>query len=166
MIDSLLSSVYDMGRDNPLNALYLIGLFSFLLFATLMDIYDVIKKKIKIIRKKKMFNLLNKGKDVALSATIKKLLNMKIEKYGAVHLLELDSNQKTMKIEVLLKGEQEILEAKVHKYSIEERDEKYFLVLHDVETSREWINLVIEDYLNKEEFELPEKYVSMIKAVI
>ena len=113
-----------------------------------------------------MFNLLNKGKDVALSATIKKLLNMKIEKYGAVHLLELDSNQKTMKIEVLLKGEQEILEAKVHKYSIEQRDEEYFLVLHNVETSREWINLVIEDYLNKEEFKLPEKYVSMIKAVI
>ncbi|HHD80024.1 MAG TPA: hypothetical protein ENK99_00200 [Campylobacterales bacterium] len=71
-----------------------------------------------------------------------------------------------MKIELMLRGEQSVLEAKVHKYSIEEKDEKYFLVLHDVETSRAWINLVIEDYLNKEEFELPEKYVSIIKAVI
>jgi len=113
-----------------------------------------------------MFNILNKGKDIALSATIKKLLNMKIENYGTINLLELDSNEKTMKIDVSLKGEETILQAKVHKYSIEQKGEEYFLVLHDVETSREWINLVIEDYLNKEEFKLPEQYISIIKAVI
>jgi len=163
MIDSLLSILGDIDSSIletiiPLSLIWIMVI--------VMTIFEFIQKQIKIIRKKKMFNILNKGKDIALSATIKKLLNMKIEKYGTIQLLELDSNEKTMKIDVSLKGEESILQAKVHKYSIEQKGKEYFLVLHHVETSREWINLVIEDYLKKEEFNLPEKYVSMIKAVI
>lgn len=113
-----------------------------------------------------MFNLLNQGKDLALSATVKKIINMKIKKFGEVSFLALDSQNKTMELEVLLKGEQELLKAKVHKYSIENREEQYYLVIHNVETSREWLNLVLEEYLHNEEFELPEKYIGVIQAVV
>lgn len=113
-----------------------------------------------------MFNLLNQGKDLALSVTVKKIINMKIKKFGEVSFLALDSQNKTMELEVLLKGEQEELKAKVHKYSIENREEKYYLVIHNVETSREWLNLVLEEYLHNEEFELPEKYIGVIQAVV
>jgi len=113
-----------------------------------------------------MFNLLNKGKDVALSATIRKLLNMKIEKFGHVSKLELDSTLKTMFLEVALRGEVELLEIQVEKYSIEEENNKFYLQIHELKTSREWLNIVILEYLENQKIELPSQHIKLIKAVI
>ncbi len=113
-----------------------------------------------------MFNLLNKGKDVALSIAIKNIVSSKIDKFGEVSKLELDSQLKTMLVEVELKGDTSPLEVVVEKYSIEERDEAYFLKIHEVKTSREWLNIVIKEYIDSQEFELPSKYIKLIKAVI
>jgi len=164
MIDSLLSILQNIGEYAPLKEiipLFLIGLF--LIGAT---IYEFIEKKIKIIRKKKMFNLLNKGKDVALSATIRKLLNMKIEKFGHVSKLELDSTLKTMFLEVALRGEVELLEIQVEKYSIEEENNKFYLQIHELKTSREWLNIVILEYLENQKIELPSQHIKLIKAIV
>jgi len=110
--------------------------------------------------------MLNRGKDVTLSMAVKKIVNLKIEKFGKVSKLELNSTLKTMLLEVELKGEVELLEVKVEKYSIEEKLDKFFLKIDEVKTSREWLNIVILEYLKNQEFELPSKYIKLIKAVV
>ena len=113
-----------------------------------------------------MLNLLNKGKDIALSTAIKMAINKVITKYGSVVKLELDSQEKKIDLEVFLKGEKDILKVKVNQYSIEEKNHKNFLILKDVKTSREWLNLVIKNYLSSQEFEIPNEYAKIVKAVI
>ena len=113
-----------------------------------------------------MINLLNKGKDKALSKAILTILNKKLKKFGIISELKLDTKSKKITFKVGLKGELEPLLVTVHRYEIREIEEKYYLVAHDIETSREWINLLAKEYFDNEKFEIPKKLVKMTKAVI
>jgi len=113
-----------------------------------------------------MLNLLNKGKDIALSRTIKIVINKVIAKYGNIIKLQLDSQEKEMNLEVFLKGEEDILQVKINKYYIKNENHKNFLILKEVKTSREWLNLLIEDYLSSQKFEIPSEYTKIVKAII
>lgn len=114
-----------------------------------------------------MFNgLLNKGKDLALSIAIKKVVNMKIEKFGEISKLEFNTDTKTINVEVKLKGETEDLQVFVNKYDIKEEDSKHYLVVNHIKSSKEWLSLVLEEYVNNEKFKVPAEYVKILKAVI
>jgi hypothetical protein len=114
-----------------------------------------------------LFNgLLNKGKDLALSMAIKKVVNMKIEKFGEVFKLEFNTNAKNIDIEVALKGEIEILKVFVDQYNIKEEDSKHYLVVNHISSSKEWLTSVLAEYVNNEKFEVPREYVKILKAVI
>jgi len=110
--------------------------------------------------------LLNRGKDVALSIGIKKVVNLKIKKYGEVLKLDFNSETKTIDVEVALKGERELLKVFVDKYSIKEEHGKHYLEVNHITSSREWITSVLEKYVNNEKFEIPNEYVKVLKAVI
>lgn len=113
-----------------------------------------------------MKNLLNKGKDKALSVAILSILNKKIKLFGHVSDLKLNTNKKTIKLNVELKGELEPLLVVVNRYEIKEIEEKYYLIVYDIETSREWINLLSKEYFSSKKFEIPEKFVKTIKIII
>ena len=110
--------------------------------------------------------ILHQSKDLALSSTLKTILNNKLKKFGTVSYLKLNTKDKKIELTVGLKGELEPLQVIVHRYEIKEIEEKYYLVAHDIETSREWINLVANEYLYNEKFEIPQKYVKAMKAII
>lgn len=111
-------------------------------------------------------SLLNKGKDLALSLAIKKVVNMKIVKFGEISKLEFNTNTKTIDIEVELKGEKEILKVFVDQYNIKEENEKHYLVVNHIKSSREWLTSVLKEYVNNEKFEVPSEYVKILEAVI
>ncbi len=110
--------------------------------------------------------ILHKSKDVALSTTLKTVINNKLKKFGTVSYLKLNTKDKKIELKLGLKGELESLQVTVHRYEIKEIEEKYYLVAYDIETSREWINLVANEYLYNEKFEIPQKYVKAMKAII
>jgi len=113
-----------------------------------------------------MINLLYKGKDKALSTTILSILNKKLKKFGTISELRLDTKNKKIRLKIGLKGELESLLITIHKYEIKEIDEKHYLIVQDIDTSREWINLVAKEYFHNEKFEIPKKFVKITKAVI
>ena len=80
--------------------------------------------------------------------------------------LKLDSKNKTIEFEVELKGEKEPLKVYVNEYVVSEEDGKYYLYAKDIKTSREWINIVAENYLKGEKIEIPEKIAKMIQILI
>ena len=113
-----------------------------------------------------MFNgLLNKGKGLALSMAIKKVVNMKIDKFGEVSKLEFNTDAKTIDIEVKLKGETETLKVFIDKYNIREEESKHYLVVNHIKSSKEWLTSVLEEYVNNEKFEVPSEYVKILKVV-
>ena len=78
----------------------------------------------------------------------------------------LDSKTKSIALEVMLDGEVEPLRISVNKYEITEASGKHYVEIHDVVTSRAWINTLIKQYLNNKKFELPNEYVSLLKMVV
>jgi sporulation protein YlmC with PRC-barrel domain len=111
-------------------------------------------------------NILHRGKDLALSLGIKKVINLKIKKFGNISNLSLDTKNKKINLELVLKGEEKALEVIVNNYTFEEKQNKYYLIASDIESSREWLTIILEEYIDKQEFEIPKEYMKMIEAVI
>ena len=105
-------------------------------------------------------------KDKALSKSLEVAINFKIKEYGEMLKLNLDSQNKTIEFTIILKGEKEALEVFVNNYEISEEEGKYYLYAKDIKTSREWINIVAENYLKGEKVELPEKIAKTLQILV
>lgn len=79
--------------------------------------------------------------------------------------LKLDSKNKTMSLEVLLAGEDSPLELDVGRYDIVSKDDRFFIEINDVSTSRMWLNVLAEETLNGEKIEIPSKIAKLLKVV-
>ena len=106
--------------------------------------------------------MLREIKDKALSRCIAFAFNSRLKKFGKIIHLELESQKRSIEMEILLKGEREPLRAEITRYDILKEEGKYFLTIRKIVTSREWINLLAEEYLEGERIELPEHYGKML----
>lgn len=79
--------------------------------------------------------------------------------------LNLDSKNKSMSLNVLLAGEEAPLEIDIGRYEIVCLDDKYYLEINDVSTSRLWLNVLVEETLNGEKLEIPSKIAKLLKVV-
>ena len=110
--------------------------------------------------------MLKKMKDVTLSKGVKVAINSQIKEYGKMLKLNLDSTNKSIEMEVMLDGEHEPLAVHIKKYELVEEDGKYMLIIHDVSTSRAWIDVVASSYLEGKAFEIPAEYAKMLKVIV
>jgi len=110
--------------------------------------------------------MLRKMKDATLSKGIKIAINMQIKEYGKMLKLNLNSQEKTINIDVMLDGEKEPLSVHVGKYELTEEGGIHFLKIHDVVTSRAWINTLVSNYLEGRMFEIPAEYARMLKIIV
>ncbi len=72
-------------------------------------------------------------------------LNLKLERYGKMLKLEIDSKRKTISLEILPKGEDKPIQVKIGHYEVIE-GETGGLKLGDIHTSREWMTEVIKAF--------------------
>jgi hypothetical protein len=94
-------------------------------------------------------------KDWALQAGAKHYANQHLQKYGHMTNLQIDSTARTIHFEILLKGETTPLSGSA-KYQPKLDGAKKLLEFTEIQTSREWINLLIQDFLKTRTVELPE----------
>jgi hypothetical protein len=80
--------------------------------------------------------------------------------------LKVDSETKSLSMELMLKGEFEQLNVAIGKYSIIEEDDKLFLKIEELSTNREWLNIIIDTYLKENKIELPKKYASLLEIAL
>ena len=92
---------------------------------------------------------------MALQAGAKHYANERIKKYGLMTNLQIDSATRTIHFEILLKGETTPVTGSA-KYEPKLDGSKKLLEFTDIQTSREWINLLIQDFLKSRVIELPE----------
>jgi len=59
-----------------------------------------------------------------------------------------------------------VLNVFVDQYNIQEENNKYYLIVDEIRSSKEWISSLLKKYVNNEKFELPNEYVKILKAVI
>ena len=110
--------------------------------------------------------MFRKMKDATLSKGVKIAINHKVKEYGKMIKLNLDSDNKTIELELMLDGEKEPLHVKVNHYKLSQENNRHYLVAENIVTSRAWINTVASQYLHGQKFEIPEEYAKLLKVVV
>jgi hypothetical protein len=107
-------------------------------------------------------------KDSTISTVVQKTCNYYIKEFGEMLNFQLNSQDKSVTLEVMLKGEKEPLKATIKEYEIIEENDKAYLRFEDIQTSREWINTVLETFVDKDDkkIEIPRQYVKLLGVVI
>ena len=114
-----------------------------------------------------MFDKLFTGvKDKGVSVAVKMAINSKIKEFGEMLKFNLDSETKTIELEILLDGEKEPLHVKVNNYKLIKENDKHYLQANDITTSRTWINTVASHYLSGQKIEIPAKYAQILSLVV
>ena len=95
------------------------------------------------------------AKDAMASRAAQSFLNSRIERYGKVTGLKIDSKRKTMEATCLLEGELDPITVRVGRYAIEEDGGKKFISAGDLTCSRPWAQSLMKDFLEGKRVELP-----------
>jgi hypothetical protein len=69
--------------------------------------------------------------------------------------LEIDSKSKTIHVQLKLKGESEPITITVGRYEVVDENGTTFLEVKEIAASREWMDVVLRDYVPGRKFEVP-----------
>lgn len=94
-------------------------------------------------------------RDGLASGAMKSLLGGRIERYGRLLDLRIHSRARRLSAVVLLAGEREEIAVEVGKYRIVGERGAHALVVERVSASREWIQLMLEDFLVGKRLPIP-----------
>ncbi len=113
-----------------------------------------------------MFEFLNKGKDYAITMVLRPMLEKRIQKYGQIRDLTLDSAIRRVEIKILPLGELDPVTVTVEKFDLVSEGSTDYVVIRQASASRPWIGALIEDFLVGKKFVIPERYAGLVKAAL
>jgi hypothetical protein len=115
-----------------------------------------------------ILDIFNKPKDIVISTLVKPFLQSELQPYGTMTNLSIDSAAKSIDITLDLKGKPASIQLHLRNYQVVEECGKTFIRFSEVETSREWLNQLIRDYLPEERktIPIPDKIASVANLVI
>jgi hypothetical protein len=100
--------------------------------------------------------LLKKAKDAALEKAVLMMLRPKIERYGELCSLKLDTSAKKLSAEFMLRGEASPLIISAAQYRIEQKRGETRLIVFGVKVSREWLQNLLDDELPEISIKVPD----------
>lgn len=98
---------------------------------------------------------ISQARDLLAQSTLRAWLNSRFEQLGRMTSLQIDSQTKTLRFELELKGETQPLTVHVGRYQLIEQGEKTWLQLGQINTSREWLNALVASCFPEPQFEVP-----------
>ncbi len=111
-------------------------------------------------------NLLDKTKGPAVSLAGKQFLSSYLQKYGKMLNFSVQPDTKRIYAEILLKGEESPIKLTLDGYEIGGTTEKPTLRVAKVSASREWLEVVLKEYVEGKPIELPPKAVPLLKLLL
>ncbi len=103
-------------------------------------------------------SMINKG----LTALIEK----KLAGAGTVEHVELDKQQRSIQVTLLLEGESEPLLVSLEGYRLEEQHGRTKIVFERTTASRRWMAVLLQEYGQEFSFLVPEKYASLVGFIL
>ena len=94
-----------------------------------------------------------KGK--AVEAAARAYLNRRFEHYGSVTALEIDARNKTIRVELALKGETVPIVVSAGRYELIEESGAARILFHELNASREWIRVALNEAVAGRAFPIP-----------
>jgi hypothetical protein len=109
---------------------------------------------------------LHEQKDASVSFILQKAVKTRLEKFGRVLELRIDSRQNILFLELLLKGENEPVSVSLEDYKITQEGDQTWITINKGKSSREWINAVIEEFVLHKAFLIPAPYAGWAKMIL
>jgi hypothetical protein len=94
-------------------------------------------------------------KDFALEKGLVLFLRTRLERYGEIQDLSLDSSARKISAVLLLKGETLPVNIVEARYHFERKGEEAWIVLESISVSREWIQNLLEDHVLGMQIKVP-----------
>jgi hypothetical protein len=107
-------------------------------------------------------NAIKGSKDSAISSAMKILAEKYVSGFAHINTIEIDSSNRSLVAEVLLKGETEPIILTVVGYEIITKGEKRLFIPHTVSASRLWIDSLAKEYLQGRAFEIPTPFAKAL----
>jgi hypothetical protein len=111
-------------------------------------------------------NLTLKGKDLAVSKALKTLGERYVSQFGKIMSLKLDSKKKEIDIELLLKGDSDPIEVHIKGYEIISEGNKRFIRAGDIDISKEWMKVLVQDHIIGRKFRVPDSYSKVLETLV
>jgi hypothetical protein len=104
-----------------------------------------------------LFAHLNPAKDYLLAGAVKLRFNQTLKRYGQMTQIRIDSQNRRIDVELQLRGESSPIQLALKSYELSSEAGETFIAIGEIESSREWINQLISDYLppDKKRFKVP-----------
>jgi hypothetical protein len=111
-------------------------------------------------------DVLHRTKDAGTSFLASQKLASLLEPYGRMLNFSIDSQLKSIHLEVLLKGESSPISIMVRDYEIREKEGRMYITARRVDASREWVKALLQDFVQGKEVAIPPKLQNMLKLVL
>jgi hypothetical protein len=108
-------------------------------------------------------SVLARAKDAAMQKAVLLFLRPKLSRYGEVEELTLETSSKRLSGVIRLQGEPAPLIISEAYYDIRRQGDDVFLVFHGVKVSREWVQNLLEDHLDKLPLKIPDFLCRLIE---
>jgi hypothetical protein len=105
---------------------------------------------------------LRRLKDSALEKAMLLFARPKVERYGELRWLKVDTAEKVLSAELMLKGESEPLTISHAKYRLETNGKQKLLVVYDIRISKEWAQNLLEDRFAEFPIKIPDFVSSLL----
>jgi hypothetical protein len=115
---------------------------------------------------KRLTDLLTHAKDAGASVAVEKWLGRELEEYGELKRIEINSREKRLELDILLKGETQTVHLRVDQYELIEREGKAALLVKAVTASRPWLQSLLQNYLVGASIPIPEQYAKLVRLVL
>jgi hypothetical protein len=107
------------------------------------------------------------AKDRLVESTAPAVLNETLMRpYGKITSMKVDSGEKMIRLEALLRGEKESITVDVLAYEIAQRNGQISFIAKKIKTSREWITTLAEQKLVDRPIPVPEQLSAWIKRLL
>ena len=110
------------------------------------------------------------SKDRFISDRIKQELNVHLARYGEVKDVKLNTREQSLDLSLSLKGETDLISVHIGKYSLvkeneEQENAELWLAIdsQSLETSREWLTVLLQDQAARQRLPIPQKYARLIE---
>ncbi|MEW6158501.1 MAG: hypothetical protein AB1813_13795 [Verrucomicrobiota bacterium] len=107
----------------------------------------------------------SRSKDACSSHLIERALAEKLERYGRMLNFQIDSRQKTARIEMLLKGEDQPITLVIEEYELVREGANLFVVLKKFSASRQWLDLLLHDLARGKRIPVPAAYAKWVEML-
>jgi hypothetical protein len=109
---------------------------------------------------------LSRFKDAAIEKGLLLFLRPKLERYGDLRHITLNTQEKIFTAEIVLRGEPSPLTISQARYRVEPDGEHSVLVVFDVKVSREWAQNFFEDHLEEVKLKIPDSLRPIFKRLL